>query len=525
MAGTKNAPIGVRTPFGALPMRNDSMLFNSVIFIFFFIPFVWIAYLLSWRRSRNLLLLLASIIFYVWGEKDGAVVLFASILFNYLMGLWLDAVVRRDSGGPASQVTVHFGARTGVPSRLRKRLLAAGVAGNLALLVCYKYTGFLLANLGGFQQGFLPPATVGIHTPLGISFFTFHALSYLIDIYRSDGKAQKNPLNFSLYMAMFPKILAGPILQYRDAAAQLTQRDLTVDAFAEGIRRFVIGLGKKTLIATPLAGAADRIFAVPANALSADLAWLGIFCFTLQIYFDFSGYSDMAIGLGKTFGFRLPENFNYPYVSQSVQEFWRRWHISLSLWFRDYLYIPLGGNRCGTGRLFFNLFAVFLLCGLWHGAGWNYIVWGLWYGTFLIFERTPPGRTLAAAPRFWRHLYTLAVVVFGWVFFRSDNLTYAFAYLKAMLGFGSEAGKEFYPALFMDREVVLCLLLGTAGSLPIARKWASALVEPAQGSGAAPGTLVYGSMVVRTVLLGLLFFFSCMSLAGGTHNPFIYFKF
>ena len=503
------------------------MVFSSVIFLFFFIPFVWIAYLLSWKGARNPLLLLASVIFYAWGEKDGAIVLFVSIVFNYLMGLSLHAAIRRDSGRPCPSSDGHLKDRADVPSRLRKVLLATGVFGNLALLVSLKYTGFLLANLGGILKpfGFNPSIPGGIHAPLGISFFTFHALSYLIDVYRSEVKAQKSPLVFSLYMAMFPKILAGPILQYRDAATQLTHRDLTADAFAEGIRRFIIGLGKKTLIATPLAGAADKIFAVPASALGTDLAWLGLLCFTLQIYFDFSGYSDMAIGLGKTFGFSLPENFNYPYISQSVQEFWRRWHISLSLWFRDYLYIPLGGNRCGTGRLFFNLLAVFLLCGLWHGAGWNYIVWGLWYGIFLIFERTPPGKALAAAPQFWRHLYTLAVVVIGWVFFRSDNMAGALAYLKAMLGFGAAGATEYYPALYLDREVVLCLILGTAGSLPFARKWASALTEPAQSTEAAARTRVYGSAVLRALYLGVLFFLSCMSLAGGTHNPFIYFKF
>lgn len=502
------------------------MVFSSVMFLFFFMPFVWTAYYVSWKKARNALLLLASIVFYMWGETGGAAVLLVSILFNYVIGLCLDAAVRGDLPKGGVKAAGDSSEGNDSPSRLKETLLAVGIVGNLGLLVSFKYTGFLLANLDFFHR-FQFSATVpnGIHAPIGISFFTFHALSYLLDIYRSDGTAQRNPLNFSLYMAMFPKILAGPILQYRDAEDQLPARNVGIEGFAAGIHRFIIGLGKKTLIATPLAGAADKIFAIPADSLNPALAWLGILCFTLQIYFDFSGYSDMAIGLGKTFGFRLPENFNYPYISRSVQEFWRRWHISLSLWFRDYLYIPLGGNRCGTPRHLFNLLAVFLLCGLWHGAGWNFIVWGLWYGIFLVLEKTRFGRAITSAPRFWRHLYTLAVVIIGWVFFRSESLSYALGYLKAMLGFGAQSGTQYYTALFLDREVGLSLLLGMVASLPFAPKWKTALAELIEGSGAAAPALALGSTALQAASLSILFLLSCMSLAGGTHNPFIYFKF
>lgn len=504
------------------------MVFSSVVFLFFFMPFAWAAYYLSWKKARDILLLLSSAVFYVWGEMGGAVVLLASILFNYLAGLCIGASMKRKSLEGGTPSAAPSGTRGETPSGSTKALLAAGIAGNLALLVSFKYAGFLLANLGCLFLwfGIAPPVPQETHVPLGISFFTFHALSYLVDIYRANAAVQRNFLRFSLYMAMFPKILAGPILQYRSAENQLSGRSLTVDGFGAGVHRFIIGLGKKTLIATPLAGAADRIFAVPPSSLSPDLAWLGILCFTLQIYFDFAGYSDMAIGLGMTFGFRFPENFNYPYISRSVQEFWRRWHISLSVWFRDYLYVPMGGNRCKRSRHLFNLLAVFLLCGLWHGAGWNYVVWGLWYGVFLILEKTGLGRTMESAPKFWRHFYTLSVVIIGWVFFRSESLSHALGYLGAMFGFGSWDSTEYYMAMFLNSEVALCLLLGMAASLPVAAKLAAVPVRLAdQLKEEAARTLLVGSAVLRAAFLSLLFLLSCMSLAGGTHNPFIYFKF
>src|SRR6185436_9027443 len=308
---------------------------------------------------------------------------------------------------------------------------------NLASLAFFKYAGFLAANLnallGATGLGAVPvPAVV---LPIGISFFTFHAISYVVDVYRRDAVAQKGPVEAALYLLLFPQLIAGPIIRYRDIAAQLTARVVDLDGFATGVRRFVVGLGKKMLIANIVAVPADRLFALPAGELTAAHAWLAASCYTLQIYFDFSGYSDMAIGLAQLFGFRFKENFNYPYVSQSIQEFWRRWHISLSAWFRDYLYVPLGGNRVAPGRVYLNLVTVFFLCGLWHGASWTFVVWGLYHGAFLVLERLGLAAWLGRMPRALRHVYALLVVMVGWVFFRAESLSAAAGLLQAMAGF------------------------------------------------------------------------------------------
>ena len=299
-----------------------------------------------------------------------------------------------------------------------------------------------------------PIAVPRVLLPIGISFFTFHAISYVIDVYRRDATAQKSPVHAALYLLLFPQLIAGPIIRYRDIADQLARRVVTLDDFAYGVRRFVIGLAKKVLIANVVAGPADQIFAMPPAELSTAHAWLGIVCYTLQIYFDFSGYSDMAIGLGRMFGFRFPENFRWPYIATSVTAFWRRWHISLSTWFRDYLYIPLGGNRVSPARRYRNLVTVFFLCGLWHGASWNFVIWGLWHGSFLVIERVlhaiarqiSPRRdhAIAAHPEslawpIWPHVYTLVVVMIGWVFFRAETLPGAIAFLRSLAGLTAAA--------------------------------------------------------------------------------------
>ncbi len=348
------------------------MLFSAATFLFLFLPVLLLLYFLCPRRLRNLLLLTASLLFYVWGEKTYVFVLLASIAVNYTLGLWLD------------------GLRT---ARGRRLAIALAVFANLGLLATFKYAVFLLQNCNvALAALHLAPLPVpNIHLPLGISFFTFHALSYVIDVYRGEVRALKDPIAFALYISFFPQSIAGPIVRYSDLATQLVRRRFFRAGFAEGVRRFIFGLSKKMLIANTLALPADAIFGLPPEGLSAGLAWLGITCYTLQIYFDFSGYSDMAIGLARMFGFDFKENFNYPYVSRSVTEFWRRWHMSLSSWFRDYLYIPLGGNRRGTIHTYFNLLAVFFLCGLWHGASWAFVGWGLYHGGFLVLERTRPG--------------------------------------------------------------------------------------------------------------------------------------
>ena len=480
------------------------MLFNSVIFLFLFLPGTWALYYLPWRRARNAVLLLASLLFYLWGGRDQVWVLLLSIGMNYLLGLSF-----------------------GVPGRAGKPLLVLGIALNLSLLAFYKYAGFLVANLNLSLAwfGLAPLATSNVVAPLGISFFTFHALSYLMDLYHTRAEPQRNPVNFTLYLAVFPKILAGPILKYQDAEHQLADRTVTSHSFLVGVRRFIIGLGKKTLIANPLAAVADKIFAVPGSELSPEVAWLGIICFTLQIYFDFSGYTDMAIGLGKTFGFEFPENFNYPYLSQSVQEFWRRWHISLSTWFRDYLYIPLGGNRCSPARHYRNLIVVFVLCGFWHGASWNFILWGLWYGLFLVLERLEFGRALKRTWRPVRHAYALAVVVAGWVLFRADDLSHALHYFASLLGLNAPTTGQYYLDLYVDYEVLLTLVIGVIGATPVAAMLKNLAPDSLAGTTGWSRAAAWSFSLAHVLFLASLFLLSCMAVAGGTYNPFIYFKF
>jgi alginate O-acetyltransferase complex protein AlgI len=409
----------------------------------------------------------------------------------------------------------------------RKLVLTIGITLNLMLLGFYKYFDFFVSNLN-FSLAWLNLRSIEVarvSAPLGISFFTFHALSYVIDIYESRAMPQRNPLRFALYLAVFPKVLAGPIVKYHQAERQLSDRSISAEALLTGFRRFIIGLGKKVLIANPLAAVADKVFAIPAGELGFGVAWLGIICFTLQIYFDFSGYTDMAIGLGKTFGFDFPENFNYPYISQSVREFWRRWHITLSSWFRDYLYIPLGGNRCSPARHYRNLMVVFLLCGFWHGASWNFIVWGLWYGFFLILETLACGQILRTAWQPVRHCYALAVVVIGWVFFRADNLIHALQYLKAMSGLGAAESGQYYIEQYLDNEVILLVLIGGIAAMPLPSLLESLFNHIAGRSLRLFQPVAQGLLFVQVAVLGVLFLLSCMTVAGGTHSPFIYFKF
>ncbi|MFZ2446602.1 MAG: MBOAT family O-acyltransferase [Syntrophobacteraceae bacterium] len=489
------------------------MLFSSVVFIFFFLPVVLTLYLLPSNRWRNLLFLCASFFFYAWSEGAYLLVLLLSIFGNYLFGLWLARAGTAPAGGE--------GAKSG------KVALISGLCFNLGLLAVFKYTNFFTANLNALLGwgGLAPVALNPVYAPLGISFFTFHAISYLVDVYRGDAPARKSPAGLALYMAAFPKILAGPIAFYRNSAAELDGRALSCGRFLYGLERFITGLAKKVLIATPLAGIADAAFGVPAASLDPLAAWAGIVCYSLQIYFDFSGYSDMAIGLGRMFGFDYPENFNYPYISQSVREFWQRWHISLSTWFRDYLYIPLGGNRCAPPRQYLNLIVVFLLCGLWHGASWNFIVWGAWYGFFLALERTRLGDIIRSAWRPVRHLYLLLVMVIGWVFFRAEGLGYATAYLGAMVGLRNGSGSEAHFAVAVNNEVLAIVPLAVALCFPISgqiRRIALLVKTRAQHSleGAS-----FAFSAAYAVFLSMIFAISCMSLAGSTQKAFIYFKF
>jgi len=499
------------------------MVFSSLIFLFFFLPVVLTVSLLLRPSWRNAWLLAASFFFYAWGEQGYVFVLLFSCLFNHACAVWLR---RLDDGEPGWEQG-QAGATRGVRARARKAVFVAGIALNLALLCFYKYTHFLLESMSPvfalMSVGPVHPDKMQV--PVGISFFTFHAISCLCDVYARKIETGRSFWNFALYLSFFPKILAGPIFRFRDAAAQLAARVVSFEKIAQGVERFIVGLGKKVLIANPLALAADTVFSLPQAELSAGLAWFGVLCYTFQIYLDFSGYTDMAIGLGKMFGFEFPENFNYPYFSQSVRDFWRRWHITLSQWFRDYLYVPMGGNRHGARREYFNLLVVFLLCGLWHGANWTFVIWGVWHGLFLIAERTAFGRMIEAAWRPLRQAYAMGVVMVGWALFRSDGIVQAGTYIAAMFGFSEPVPGKYPVAMVLNREVLLALVAASLVSFPVwstIRARVSQLLPVAVNSG---GGTIPGWRCSYVVFLGIVFMLSSMALMGGTYNPFIYFKF
>ena len=485
------------------------MLFTEPTFLFLFLPLLLALYFISFSREHatygNVLLLIASVVFYAKGGGPFTWLMLASIAFNYWMAIAIDRA------RPTSENTA-------------KRLLALAIGVDLLVLGIFKYANFFAANVNTlFLALRIQPVVVPrVLLPIGISFFTFHAVSYVVDVYRRDAVAQKSPVHAALYLLLFPQLIAGPIIRYRDIADQLARRRVALDDFAYGVRRFIIGLAKKVLVANVVAGPADKIFALPADQLTTALAWLGVICYTLQIYFDFSGYSDMAIGLGRMFGFRFPENFRWPYIACTVQEFWRRWHISLSTWFLDYLYVPLGGNRVSARRMYGNLVTVFFLCGLWHGASWNFVVWGLFHGTFLVIERLG---VAAFVERLWRplrHVYLLLVVMVGWVFFRADSLTTAVVFLKAMAGATSAVMPPYAPAWYLTPELWIALVVGAIGSTPVVpalARWS----ETAIASGRA--ALRFGIDTASTAALGVLLLASIMQMAARTYNPFIYFRF
>jgi alginate O-acetyltransferase complex protein AlgI len=482
------------------------LVFSSPQFLFLFLPLALVVYGLAPRRAGNLALLLLSLLFYTWGEAGHLWLLLLLIAVNWTAGLVIENDFR--------------------PER-RTVAVAAAIAIDLAALIWFKYAMFLAHNL---HVGIASVALTGIILPLGISFYVFHNISYVVDVYRRVAPARRNPIDFALYIAFFPQLIAGPIIRYHDIAAALDRRRVTAASFASGLERFLAGLAKKMLLANPLGATADRIFAVPHQTLAAGPAWLGIACYTLQIYLDFSGYSDMAIGLARMFGFEFLENFNYPYISASIQEFWRRWHISLSNWFREYVYVPLGGNRGGAVRTYRNLIIVFLLCGIWHGANWTFLVWGMIHGSFLVLERAGLGAILARAPRLVRHGYTLTVVAGAWVCFRCDSLVSAGRYFRALAGLSPLSRGPSLP-YYLDRETVLALLIGALVATPafawITRDWHARAL---QWRGAVDRSAVQVSdgvmlMSARNLLLALLMSLSFVQLAGAAYNPFIYFRF
>ncbi len=477
------------------------MVFASPIFLFLFLPLTLAAYFALPRSWRNGVLLVASLAFYAWGEAPYLLLVLFSVAFNYTLGT---AISRATS-----------------VSR-RRGWLAVAITGNLGLLAVFKYANFAVANVNALAPvlAITPLAVAAIPLPLGISFFTFHAISYVVDVYKRNADAERNLPRFALYILLFPQLIAGPIIRWRDIAAQLSARNQRLADFSYGARRFVLGLGKKVLIANTLGATADRIFTLPAGDLTTPLAWLGIVCYTLQIYFDFSGYSDMAIGLMRMFGFRILENFNYPYIARSVREFWRRWHISLSNWFRDYLYIPLGGNRRGERRAYANLVLVFALCGLWHGASWPFVLWGAWHGLFLVIERAGIERILVRIGPL-THVYTLLAVMGGWVLFRCETLPQAGQYYAALAGFADGNPLRHPLAEFLDLQVALTLVIGMIFATPVARRvgrWRDQVA-------AQPGLRARGVLAADIAWTMLVYLIACAMLAAGTYNPFIYFRF
>jgi len=489
------------------------VVFASPIFLFLFLPLTLAAYFAFPRAWRNGVLLVASLAFYAWGEARYLPLILGSVAFNWVMG--------RALGGATE-------------ARWRRCWLGLAIAGNLAALAVFKYANFAVANVNALAPvlapavAFGPLAVAAIPLPLGISFFTFHAISYVVDVYKRNAQAERSMPRFALYILLFPQLIAGPIIRWRDIAAQLGTRTQRVADFAWGTRRFVLGLGKKVLIANTLGRTADAVFGLPASDLTTPLAWLGLACYTLQIYFDFSGYSDMAIGLMRMFGFRILENFNYPYIARSIREFWRRWHISLSNWFRDYLYVPLGGNRRGERRAYANLVIVFLLCGLWHGASWPFVLWGAWHGAFLVLERVGPesvlrrgGPPAQVISRLLSHLYALGVIMGGWVLFRCDTLAHAVAFFAALAGFAQGTPALHPIAQVLDPLVVCTLAIAAVFCTPLARRIGAARDRVAARPGVT-ASAVLGADVAWLCLVGIM---ASAFLAAGTYNPFIYFRF
>jgi alginate O-acetyltransferase complex protein AlgI len=483
------------------------MVFSSPLFLFLFLPVVLAVYaVLPGVRTRNYWLLLVSLAFYAWGEVGFILLLLVSTVANYFLGLWVDR-----SEAPAS----------------RKLTVAVAIFFNIGLLAFFKYANLAVGTVNAMRGGLSLPPVNAAHVPLpiGISFFTFHALSYIIDIYRRKWHATTDPKDVALYIFFFPQLIAGPILRWSGIAPQLLQRTMSHDLFAEGVRRFTGGLAKKMIIANAVAVPADQIFALPASELSPTVAWFGILCYTLQIYFDFSGYSDMAVGLGKMFGFTFIENFQFPYISQSIREFWRRWHISLSSWFRDYLYIPLGGNRVSEPRNRLNLVIVFFLCGLWHGASWTFVVWGLYHGVFLVLERTRFGTALEKWPRPLRHGYAILVVTIGWVLFRANTFGCAKIFFAALAGLGHAPAAQPI-ARYAANSVMWAIAIGIPFSGPLWGWIKSQCIRLMEATPAAgrPVVQIFGAALEIALVVALLLVSSAW-LAGGTYDPFIYFRF
>jgi len=468
------------------------MLFSSPEFLFLFLPLTVLIYFLVPCKWRNIALLIVSLLFYGWGEPIYVFLMIGTIIADYIFG--------------------YFVGKFNDDKSKAKKVLLGSVIFNLSILAFFKYADFFIENLARIPfLSFLSP--LGIALPIGISFYTFQALSYVIDVYRGEAKVQKNIINFGTYVTLFPQLIAGPIVRYHDIDKQLSEREHSVSLAASGMRTFVVGLAKKLLIANAAGELWERFSTLPMDERTVVGAWFGLLCYTLHIYFDFSGYSDMAIGLGKIFGFRFLENFNYPYISKSITDFWRRWHISLSTWFREYLYIPLGGNRKGVGRTILNLLVVWFLTGFWHGADWNFIIWGLYYFVLLVIEKQFLGKYLDKIPKAFSHIYSLFFIMIGWLIFATNNTAEGLLYLKSLFGISVPAfatGADVYEILRNTVLVVIALI----GSTPYPKQKFYSLCERK--------SCYFTVANIATVLLLVI----CTAyMINSSYNPFLYFRF
>ncbi|MFJ7734773.1 MBOAT family O-acyltransferase [Lysinibacillus sp. NPDC097287] len=461
------------------------MVFSSLLFLFVFLPAVLTLYYCSPRSIRNLILFIMSLVFYAWGEPVYIVIMLVSTLTDYCFGLLLD--------------------KPNMTAVKRKGVVACSIVVNLMLLSYFKYADFLIQNVNALIGTNIPLTELPL--PIGISFYTFQSMSYIIDVYRGTAKAQRNWIDFGTYVALFPQLVAGPIVKYNSIAEQLKQRTENMKMFAKGVRRFTIGLAKKVLLANNIGLLWDTISSSNPESMPVLTAWLGIIAFAFQIYFDFSGYSDMAIGLGLMFGFRFNENFNKPYIAQSITDFWRRWHISLSSWFRDYVYIPLGGNRRGLAIQTRNILIVWMLTGFWHGASWNFIMWGLYFGVILFFEKWWGLALLQRAPRWIRHLYAIILILIGWVLFAFDQPSLIVGYLAAMWGLNGQALWDNETVYFFYTNAVLLIVLIVA-SIPM-KQWSKS----------------NELSIAHLAWYGFLYLLSVAYLVDATFNPFLYFRF
>ena len=494
------------------------MIFTSLIFLYLFLPVTLLSFLFITPKLKKPLLLIASLIFYAWGGVSFCSILMGSILMNYLAGMLIEKST----------------------NRFRKFWYIAGILLNIAGLVIFRYTTFLVSNIDTLLAllKINPIPVKNVFLPLGISFFTFKGICYLITVYRKETPAQRNIINLGLYIGFFPTLIAGPIDRYRSIEPQFSLSGFNPELFASGVRRFGLGLAKKVIIAAPIGYVADHIFSSPVSALNSPLAWLGAVSYMLQIYYDFSGYTDMAIGLGRMFGFQFAENFNFPYTSHSIREFWTRWHITLSTWLRDYLFLPLAystsrklkkenysGIRVDNLIYGIAILITFFICGFWHGSSWTFVSWGVFYGLLLLFERTRIGKKLNKAPAVFRHVYTLFFVLIAWVIFRSPNMAFAYKFIKVMFGMGMAKTEWTNFTGYLGREYLTMMIFAILGCTPVFGILLRKIKSGMNSEGILSGLTFHIYQIVSFVFLFLVMAYSTMVILTNTLQSFIYFRF